>query len=54
MFSSTARLPFYIKKIHEKAILPKKGSLKAAGYDLFSIGDYLVPAKGKELIKTGL
>lgn len=37
----------YVKKLVEKAIIPKKGSLKAAGYDLYSAEDTLVPAKGK-------
>lgn len=36
-----------VKKLIEKAILPKKGSLRAAGYDLFSSEDTIVPAKGK-------
>ena len=48
------KLPFYIKRINQAAILPTKGSQKAAGYDLHSNGDYVVPAKGKQLIKTGL
>lgn len=37
----------YVKRLIEKAIIPKKGSLKAAGYDLFSAEDTIVPAKGK-------
>ena len=37
----------YVKKIVERAILPKKGSTNAAGYDLFSVEDYLIPSKGK-------
>ncbi|CAD8189097.1 unnamed protein product [Paramecium octaurelia] len=44
----------YVKRLVEKAILPKKGSLKAAGYDLFSAEDSVVPAKGKQVIKTGI
>ncbi len=34
--------------------MPKKGTDKAAGFDICACGDYTVPAKGKELIKTGL
>jgi hypothetical protein len=40
-------LPFYIKRLSEKAILPAKGSERAAGYDLCCIDDFVVPAKGK-------
>lgn len=48
------KLPLFVKRLSEKAILPKKGSEKAAGYDICSIEDKIVPSKGKELIKTGL
>ena len=37
----------FVKRLVERAILPKKGSLKAAGYDLFSAEDSIIPAKGK-------
>ena len=43
-----------IKKLNPKAFLPVKGSEHAAGYDLFSIDDTMVPAKGKLLISTGI
>jgi len=46
--------PLYIKKLNEKAIIPTKGSQLAAGYDIHSIEDTVVPKKGKALIKTGI
>ncbi|KAK4885809.1 hypothetical protein RN001_002080 [Aquatica leii] len=36
------------------AFPPSKGSIKAAGYDLKSAYDYLIPARGKEIIDTGI
>lgn len=43
-----------VKRLSDKAILPKKGSEKAAGYDLCSIDNYVIPGHGKQLVKTGL
>ena len=43
-----------VKKLVEKARLPVKGSIYAAGYDLHAIEDGVVPARGKALICTGL
>jgi dUTP pyrophosphatase len=43
-----------IKKLCPEAIIPQKGSIQAAGYDLHSIVDYTIPPKEKGLIKTGL
>jgi dUTP pyrophosphatase len=44
----------FVKKLSENATLPVKGSQFAAGYDIASAYDYVVPARGKELIKTDL
>ncbi|KAL0123607.1 hypothetical protein PUN28_005847 [Cardiocondyla obscurior] len=41
-------------KLSEKAFAPSKGSEYAAGYDLRSAYKYIIPAHGKELIKTDL
>ncbi|XP_014471789.1 PREDICTED: deoxyuridine 5'-triphosphate nucleotidohydrolase isoform X2 [Dinoponera quadriceps] len=41
-------------KLSEKAHAPMKGSEYAAGYDLRSAYKYIVPAHGKELVKTDL
>jgi len=48
------RFPLFVKRLSERATLPKKGSDKAAGYDLCSCEDNLVPARGKALVKTGI
>lgn len=44
----------YVKKTSPNAKIPVKGSDRAAGYDIFSSEDNVVPAKGKALIKTGI
>ena len=36
-----------VKKLTPKAFLPTKGSEHAAGYDLYSIEEISIPAKGK-------
>ncbi|KAK9503493.1 hypothetical protein O3M35_010038 [Rhynocoris fuscipes] len=41
-------------KLTDKAFAPMKGSPKAAGFDLRSAYQYVVPAHGKELVKTDL
>ena len=43
-----------MKKLVEKAIIPLKGSLHAAGYDLHAIESGVVPARQKALVGTGL
>lgn len=43
-----------IKKLHDKAHIPLKGSEHAAGYDMFASEDVVVPARGKALIGTGI
>merc|ERR1712018_989541 len=41
-------------KLSEHAFLPTKGSKLAAGYDLKSAYDYIIPANGKVIAKTDL
>ena len=41
-------------RLSETAKIPVRGSRLAAGYDLSSAYDYVVPARGKELVKTDL
>ncbi|XP_014276193.1 deoxyuridine 5'-triphosphate nucleotidohydrolase [Halyomorpha halys] len=41
-------------KLSDKAHAPVRGSEYAAGFDLKSAYDYIVPAHGKELVKTDL
>ena len=42
------------KKLSTDAYAPTKGSKYAAGYDLYAAHDGVVPARGKELIKTDI
>jgi len=51
---SETSTPFYIKRLNKNAKIPVKGSVKAAGYDIYSNETLCLPAKGKALIKTGL
>eukprot|EP00587_Corethron_hystrix_P012707 CAMPEP_0113314086 /NCGR_PEP_ID=MMETSP0010_2-20120614/10278_1 /TAXON_ID=216773 ORGANISM="Corethron hystrix, Strain 308" /NCGR_SAMPLE_ID=MMETSP0010_2 /ASSEMBLY_ACC=CAM_ASM_000155 /LENGTH=161 /DNA_ID=CAMNT_0000170283 /DNA_START=82 /DNA_END=567 /DNA_ORIENTATION=+ /assembly_acc=CAM_ASM_000155 len=46
--------PLRVKRLSEKAILPYKGSPEAAGFDLCSCEDVIVPARGKAIVPTGL
>ncbi|KAI0316119.1 dUTP diphosphatase [Amylostereum chailletii] len=41
-----------IKRLSEKARLPTRGSALAAGYDLYSSEDKVIPARGKALVDT--
>lgn len=41
-------------KLSDKAYAPVKGSQYAAGYDLRSAYEYIVPGHGKTLVKTDL
>jgi len=43
-----------IKKLDERAVIPTKGSPKAAGYDLSSIESYTLQPLERKLFKTGL
>ncbi len=48
------RPTFRVKRIHPDAILPVRGSIGAAGFDVCSIDDGIVPARGKAIFQTGL
>ncbi|KIL00298.1 hypothetical protein PAXRUDRAFT_821840 [Paxillus rubicundulus Ve08.2h10] len=43
-----------IKRLSDKARLPTRGSLLAAGYDLYSAEKKTIPARGKALVDTQL
>jgi dUTP pyrophosphatase len=43
-----------VKKLSRNAVLPSRGSAMAAGYDLSSAYECMVPARGKALVKTDL
>ncbi|XP_028647459.2 deoxyuridine 5'-triphosphate nucleotidohydrolase, mitochondrial [Erpetoichthys calabaricus] len=41
-------------KLSQNATAPSRGSTKAAGYDLYSAYDYVIPAMGKTIVKTDI
>lgn len=41
-------------KLSANAFAPSKGSGKAAGYDIKSAYDYIVPKRGKQMIDTDI
>ena len=43
-----------IYKTNERAIIPTKGTPDSAGYDLYSIDEYIISPWGKVTVKTGL
>ena len=44
----------FVKKLDESAVVPVRGSELAAGYDLSSIVDIVVPSLGRVAVPTGL
>lgn len=47
-------VPLQIKKLVDNARLPTRGSAAAAGWDLHSAEDTVIPAGGRKLVSTGL
>ena len=47
-------VPMIIEKIKPNATIPEYKTDGSSGMDLFSAGDYVVPAKGRVLVETGL
>ena len=47
-----SRMP--LRRLSEFAVLPVRGSALAAGYDLAAAYDCVIPARGKNLVKTDL
>ncbi|TPX34387.1 dUTP diphosphatase [Synchytrium microbalum] len=47
-------IPLLVKKVGSKAQLPTRGSDKAAGWDLYSSADVVIPAKGKVIVPTDI
>ena len=43
-----------VKKMHKDAKIPTKGTEGAAGHDLYAIEDKTIPAKGQQVVKTGI
>ena len=54
MASSSFEEVLRVKRLSENAILPVRGSAFAAGFDLFSAVDTVVPKNGKALIPTNI
>ena len=54
MSMSTAKEILQVKRLSDNAFLPVRGSEHAAGFDLSSAYDDVVPARGKALIKLDL
>ncbi|KAG2416910.1 deoxyuridine 5'-triphosphate nucleotidohydrolase [Aspergillus terreus] len=46
--------PLQVKKLTESGRAPTRGSAFAAGYDMYSAKDTVIPAKGKALVDTGI
>ena len=44
----------YFKKLHKDSQIPIKGSIKSAGYDLFSYENIIIPSMEKAMIHTGI
>ncbi|OJJ39765.1 hypothetical protein ASPWEDRAFT_37604 [Aspergillus wentii DTO 134E9] len=46
--------PLLVKKLNEHATAPTRGSAFAAGYDIYSAKETVIPAKGKAMVETGI
>ena len=46
--------PLYFKKLHKDSQIPIKGSLKSAGYDLFSYENIEIASMDKAMVHTGI
>ncbi|KNC85980.1 dUTP pyrophosphatase [Sphaeroforma arctica JP610] len=51
---STTMSTMQVKKLSDDATIPVKGSALAAGFDLFSAHDGVIPAQGKAIMKTDI
>jgi len=43
-----------IMRLSDKAIIPTKGSMFAAGHDIYALTDGLGPVKGRTMVETGI
>lgn len=46
--------PLLVKKLVDSARAPSRGSAFAAGYDMYSAKETVIPAKGKAMVDTGI
>ena len=44
----------FIKRLEESAVIPTRATDSDAGYDLYSTNDGTIPAKGREVVGTGI
>lgn len=47
-------MKIYVKKLREDAYLPTRGSANAAGLDLYSVEEMIIPPGERALVKTGI
>jgi len=47
-------MKIYVKKLREDAYLPTRGSANAAGLDLYSVDEVIIPPGERALVKTGI
>ncbi|XRM39839.1 Deoxyuridine 5'-triphosphate nucleotidohydrolase [Aspergillus tubingensis] len=52
--TSTPLPPLQVKKLTPTGRAPTRGSAFAAGYDMYSAKETVIPAKGKALVDTGI
>lgn len=43
-----------VKKLHKNAVLPKRSTDYAAGYDLYALDAGVIPPRSKSILKTGI
>jgi dUTP pyrophosphatase len=52
--AATKRPRFGVKLLSPLAKVPVKGTAGAAGFDVFSVADVVIPARGKNLVPLGI
>lgn len=52
--NGSALPPLQVKKLVDAATPPTRGSSFAAGYDMYSARETVIPARGKALVDTGI
>ena len=43
-----------VKRLDQDAIIPTRGSQRSAGWDLYSLHDFVIPGNSKHVAKTGI
>ncbi|KAI8060986.1 dUTPase-like protein [Gongronella butleri] len=54
MMTSSGAPQLLVKRLSENAKLPTRGSARAAGYDLYSSADTVIPAQGRVVVPTDI